>query len=182
MGSGCEFWAEGKFCDKIATAQSTAKSTAHRRQIHGKIHGSSTAYRHPLKFIFQMKMDLGVRLGVLLGFARWRRRLVPSLDFDHFCFVSWFWQFGRAPELGKSQKSQNQKILYAPVRGKKTAGLFCPPKKIFCKSCVGAKLARVSERWVCLVATHGGHLITPVGHLITHGGHLITHGGHLVGT
>ena len=35
--------------------------------------------------------------------------------------------------------------LYAPVRGKKTAGLFCPPKKIFCKSCVGAKLARVSE-------------------------------------
>ena len=31
LGSGCEFWAEGKFCDKIATAESTAKSTAHPR-------------------------------------------------------------------------------------------------------------------------------------------------------
>ena len=109
--------------------QIDGSSTANRRQIDGKIDGSSTAYRHPLKLIFQKKMDLGVRLGVLLGFARWRRRLVPSLDFDHFCCVSWFWQLGRAPKLGRSQKSQNQKILYAPVRGKKTAGRFCFPQK-----------------------------------------------------
>ena len=100
-----------------------------RQNRDGKIDGPSTAYRYLLKLIFQMKMDLGVRLGVLLGFARWRRRLVPSLDFAHFCCASWFWQFWRAPKLGRSQKSQNQKILYAPVRGKKTAGRFCFPQK-----------------------------------------------------
>ena len=86
-------------------------ATKSRRQNRWQTDGSSTAYPHPLKLIFQKKMDLGVRLGVLLGFARSRRRLVPSLDFDHSCCVSRFWQFGRAPKLGRSQKSQNQKIL-----------------------------------------------------------------------
>ena len=32
------------------------------------------------------------------------------------------------PASGRS-KSENQKILHAPVRGKKTAGLFCFPQK-----------------------------------------------------
>ena len=115
------------------------------RQNRWQIHGPSTAYRHLLKLIFQKKMDLGVRLGVLLGFARWRRRLVPSLDFDHFCCVSWFWQLGRAPELGKSQKSQNQKILYAPL-GEKTASEFVPPKESFVSRAAAGSLDSERER------------------------------------
>ena len=90
-------------------------------------------------------MDLGVRLGVLLGFARWRRRLVPSLDFDHFCCVARFSQFGRAPELGKSQKSQNQKILYAPL-GEKTASEFVPPKESFVSRAAAGSLDSERER------------------------------------
>ena len=90
-------------------------------------------------------MDLGVRLGVLLGFARWRRRLVPSLDFDHFCCVRRFWQLGRAPELGKSQKSQNQKILYAPL-GEKTASEFVPPKESFVSRAAAGSLDSERER------------------------------------
>ena len=35
LGSGCEFSAEGKFCDKIATANSMANRRQNRRPIDG---------------------------------------------------------------------------------------------------------------------------------------------------
>ena len=35
LGSGGEFWAEGKFCDKIATARSTANPRPNRWPIDG---------------------------------------------------------------------------------------------------------------------------------------------------
>ena len=56
--------------------------------------------------------------------------------------------------------------LYAPVRGKKTAGLFCPPKKIFCKSCVGAKLARVSELGGGVEGWSGVPALTPASYAV----------------
>ena len=42
-------------------------------------------------------------------------------------------------------KKSESKDSIRPRRGKKTAGLFCPPKKIFCKSCDSGKLPRVGE-------------------------------------
>ena len=56
--------------------------------------------------------------------------------------------------------------LYAPVRGKKTAGLFCPPQKIFCKSCVGAKLARVSELGGGVEGWSGVPALTPASYAV----------------
>ena len=57
----------------------------------------------------------------------------------------------------------------APIRprwGKKTAGLFCPPKKIFCKSCVGAKLARVSELGGGVEGWSGVPALTPASYAV----------------
>ena len=77
----------GKFCDGFAMdlrriCDGFAMDL--RRIFNGFAIPPPTAFRRRLKSLFQLKMDLGVRLGVLVGIARSMARLVPSLDFDDF--------------------------------------------------------------------------------------------------
>ena len=69
------------------------------------------------------------------------RKCVPYWEIDDFLVFPRFSVVWSSPALKKSEPKDSIR----PRWGKKTAGLFCPPKKIFCKSCDSGKLARVSE-------------------------------------